>query len=262
MYIASYISTNFIPITVLSIGCSIGLMFAIRKGFGIQSLRSHHEVSDPLLACVGTLFAVLLGFMVANAMTRYDLARVNMEQEAGALGDIFRLAGGLSKDPLAIQKDCLNYTQVVVDAGWADLKDRKMNNKAWDAYGQIWQDVLKYEPVGEREVNIHGCMLDAVTRLGDARRVRATQLNYQLPDILWAVVIAGAVATGILAHFFGIRHTAWQIMTNALVTLILCLNVFLLAAFDDPFAGFIALKPYPFEVARDSFINVLNKRYK
>ena len=88
MYIASYISTNFIPITFLSIGCSIGLMFAIRKGFGIQSLRSHHEVSDPLLACVGTLFAVLLGFMVANAMTRYDLARVNMEQEAGALGAI------------------------------------------------------------------------------------------------------------------------------------------------------------------------------
>ncbi|MEZ4534943.1 MAG: hypothetical protein R3D26_08065 [Cyanobacteriota/Melainabacteria group bacterium] len=54
-------------------------------------------------------------------MTRYGPARVNMEQEAGAAGDIFRLAGDFQRFP-AIQKDCLNYTQVVVDAGWADLK--------------------------------------------------------------------------------------------------------------------------------------------
>ncbi|MBK9141849.1 MAG: DUF4239 domain-containing protein [Candidatus Melainabacteria bacterium] len=132
----------------------------------------------------------------------------------------------------------------------------------WNAYGQIWQDVLQFSPQNDRENNIHASMLEAVTRLGDARRVRATQLNYQLPDILWAVVITGAIATGILAHFFGIKHTIWQIATNALVTLIVCLNVFLLAAFDDPFSGFLRLKPYPFEVARDSFINVLDKHYK
>lgn len=262
MSIAAFITNNFILITIVAMLCSVGLMFAIRKGFGIQSLRSHHEVSDPLLACVGTLFAVLLGFMVANAMGRYDLARINMEQEAGAVGDIFRLGGGLAPEGRKIQEDCLAYTEVVVGEGWEELRQRKMNESAWNAYGQIWQDVLQFSPQNDRENNIHASMLEAVTRLGDARRVRATQLNYQLSVILWAVVITGAIATGILAHFFGIKHTIWQIATNALVTLIVCLNVFLLAAFDDPFSGFLRLKPYPFEVARDSFINVLDKRYK
>lgn len=45
--------------------------------------------------------------MVANAMGRYDLARINMKQEAGAVGDIFRLAGGLAPEGRQIQEDCL-----------------------------------------------------------------------------------------------------------------------------------------------------------
>ncbi len=261
MYIAAFISNNFVVITLVCIALSIALMFLIRKGFGLQSLRYHHEVSDPLLACVGTLFAVLLGFMVANAMNRYDQARLNIEQEAGALGDIFRLAGGL-KDGEKIERDCLAYADVVMNEGWADLEKRKMNEHAWNAYGQIWQDVLNYNPGTQRESNIHQSMLEGCTHLGDARRIRATQLNYQLPPILWAVVILGAIATAILAHFFGIHHTFWQIATNTLVTIVLCLNVFLLASFDDPFSGIIRLQPIPFQVARDSFQKVLDKRMK
>jgi hypothetical protein len=42
------------------------------------------------------LFAVLLGFMVADAMQRFSLARQTVEQEASSLGNIFRLADALA----------------------------------------------------------------------------------------------------------------------------------------------------------------------
>ncbi len=259
---AEFVTANIFFITLGAIAFSTGLMFLIRKGFGLQSLRYHHEVSDPLLTCVGTLFAVLLGFLVANAMTRYDQARVNIEQEAGAVGDIFRLSTGLPKEQRdKIETDCLNYCNVVIQEGWKELAKHEMNEHAWNAYGQLWQDALSFEPAGNRLSNIHQAMLGACTRLGEARRIRATQLKYHLPGILWVVVILGAVATGMLALFFGMQNAGWQVITNSLVTLILCLNLFLLASYDDPFSGYIALQPVSFEVTRDSIIKVRAHRY-
>jgi hypothetical protein len=130
------------------------------------------------------------------------------------------------------------------------MEQRKMSQRAWDEYGSIWTTVLKYEPQSDRQVNIHASMLNSVIALGDCRRVRATQMSYELPPVLWAVVLVGAIATGTLVQFFGIQHQGWQIATNSLVTLVLCLNVFLLATFDVPFSGQVKVQPFPFEVAR------------
>jgi hypothetical protein len=95
MPIGVFITQHFLWIIVGSIGASIGSMWLVRKYLGLSSLREHHEVSDPLLACVGTLFAVLIGFMVASAMGRFEEARLNVEREAGAVSDLYRLSLGL-----------------------------------------------------------------------------------------------------------------------------------------------------------------------
>ncbi len=86
------------------------------------------------------------------------------------------------------------------------------------------------------------------------------QMSLQLTPVLWAVVLIGAITTGVLVHFFGIRHMSWQIFTNFLVTLILLLNVFLLACYDDPFSGLIAIRATPFEVVRDDIESSLDER--
>lgn len=251
MPIGVFITENFIWITIFSIVASIGSMWLVRKYLGLSNLREHHEVSDPLLACVGTLFAVLIGFMVASAMGRFEEARLNVEREAGAVSDLYRLSLGLPEtDARQLQIGCGKYIDSVVDIEWKEMEQRKMSQRAWDEYSSIWTTVLKYEPQSDRQVNIHASMLSSVIALGDCRRVRATQMSYELPPILWAVVLLGAIATATLVQFFGIQHQGWQIATNSLVTLVLCLNVFLLATFDVPFSGHVKVQPYPFEVAR------------
>lgn len=258
-----FITSNFIVIVVLTILAAVGSMLLVRKRLGLGYLREHHEVSDPFLACVGTLFAILLGFMVANAMTRFDEARLNAEQEAGAVADVFRLSIGLTPAVGSdIRTDCARYVDSVIDIEWKSMASRQMSDDCWNRYGEIWHDCLRYEPTGQRDANIHASMLGAVMKLGECRRIRATQMSYQLPGVLWAVVIAGALATGILSLFFGIRHTGIQIATTSLVTLVLCLNVFLLASYDDPFHGEVTVKPAAFEVDRNNFRAILDRTYK
>lgn len=253
------IVSNFIILALLSMLTSIALMLFVRKKLGLEFLREHHPVSDPLLACVGTLFAILLGFMVANAMTRFEEARVNVEQEAGAIGDIYRLSRGLPEAVgSVIRKDCFKYVDGVLEIEWKEMEKRKMSYEVWNSYGQIWTDCLAVEPVSNRENNIHATMLSAVVNLGDCRRIRATQMNNSVPAILWAVVLMGACATGTLVLFFGISNLKVQSFTTALVTFVLYLNVFLLASYDDPFSGDVSVKPHAFEVARES----LGRRFK
>lgn len=254
-----FITSHFILLGIASMLLSVVAMLIVRKTIGMRFLRDHHEVSDPLLACVGTLFAILLGFMVANAMTRFEEARLNVEREAGAISDIYRLSRGLpEKAGLIIRSDCSKYVNGVIEDEWPKMAQRKMSYDVWKHYGQIWTDVLSYEPQTNRENNIHTTMLSSMASLGDCRRIRATQMSYSVPHVLWGVVLIGAFATGILVLFFGIENVVMQSFTTALVNLVLFLNVFLLATYDEPFCGDVSVRPHAFEVARDS----LNRRYK
>jgi len=129
----------------------------VRKIFKDASLQRYHEVTDPLLAVVGTLFSVLLGFMVASAMTRYDAARINIQAEAGAVGDMFRLARGLPEPTKQkLMNDCLQYTKLVIDEEW------KLMPLSWSVPGQSFAHAVLR--CGQFEVS---------TSNGEHRRSRA-----------------------------------------------------------------------------------------
>src|SRR5580658_5161145 len=88
---------------------AIGVVVA-RRLVSPKLLKEHHDATDPMMACVGTLFAILLGFLVANAMTRFEEARLNVQDEAGSAGDVFRLARSLPPPTnTAIMEDCVKY---------------------------------------------------------------------------------------------------------------------------------------------------------
>jgi hypothetical protein len=61
----------------------------------MDTLTSHHEVANPMMSVVGTLYSVLLGFMVVCAFNRYDGCRAGLQAEANAVSDVFHLSMGL-----------------------------------------------------------------------------------------------------------------------------------------------------------------------
>jgi hypothetical protein len=244
--------------TLLFVAIADAAVILVRKITKQGALREYHEVTDPLLAVVGTLFAILLGFMVASAMARYDAARNNIQAEAGAVGDLFRLARSLP-DPAKqrILDDCNKYTQIVIDEEWKLMEARKTSDAAWNAYGDIWRDSSGFEPKTQKEANIHQIMLEVLTRLGDGRRTRAAQLTYALPLPLWIVIFVGATAIICFTLFFDVDNLKFQVAMESIVVTVLSLNIFLLSAFDDPFSGDVCLSSAPFEVNRIMFQSIM-----
>ncbi|MBU6454881.1 MAG: DUF4239 domain-containing protein [Cyanobacteria bacterium REEB67] len=245
-------------ITGLAVGASCGGILLIRKFIKTQTLKDHHEATDPMMACVGTLFAILLGFMVANAMGRFENARQNVQEEAGAVGDVFRLARGLpSPCNTDIMKNCVAYLDAVSPEEFAAMRESKMSDKCWDIYSKMWDQCISYDPQTQGQSNLHQGLVEAMTKFGECRRARSAQLHYALPPVLWTVVFIGAAAIIIFTFFFGVENVALQVGMTAAVTIILSLNIYLLKAFDSPFDGQVYVSPIPFEANKKLFSDAL-----
>lgn len=237
----------------------LGLLF-VRKRVNLAALRPYHEVTDPLLAVVGTLFAILLGFMVANSMTRFEEARNNVQTEAGALGDVFRMADAFPNGQ-KLRKECLLYAELVVNNEWRLMEQRKLSDAAWNVYGDIWHDVIHVEPKTQGQSNVHEAILASMAQVGQGRRARFAQLSYALPTSLWIVVCFGAIATILFIYLFGVEKLKLHLVMTTIVTVVLSLNIFLLVCFDDPFNGDVRISSKPFEADVNIMRSVLENTW-
>lgn len=241
-------------ITALTIGISVGGLLLVRRKVSFEDLKSHHDVADPFLSVVGTLFAVLLGFMIASSMTRFEEARITIQQEASALGNVFRAAAGMPEpNRTKIHQTCERYADLVINDEWPVLASKHTSEKAWAAYNVLWDECVNYTPTDNKTSNMQSAMMGYLGTLGDARRMRVGALHNGLPTVLWIVLYAGGTATICFTYFFGLKSIKLQIMMTSLVSLAICLNLFLLASFNDPFTGDVMLNPTAFENIRTNF---------
>ncbi len=235
-------------LTLVVVALSIGGLILARRTFVKSHLQKQHDITDPYSQFVAMLFAVLLGFMVADAMQRFGFARAEVQQEASALGTVFRLAEGLPTDNKNRLRDlCLLYATEVVQDEWPMLAERRDSMKAWKLYRQLWQSCTTFESQSNKESNIQQALLSAMNVLGDSRRMRVEALHTGLPPVLWGVLIIGGLATMVFTYFFCAEDLKTQCIMVAMVSLVICLNLFLLAVYDDPFAGDVKVTPEAFE---------------
>lgn len=235
-------------ITLCVVMASIAGLVVARKWLHTDDLRNQHDITDPYSQFVAMLFAVLLGFMVADSMQRFGVARETVQQEASSLGNIFRLSEGLPQENCRTLRDlCYQYATEVVKDEWPMLAHKKDSPKAWSIYKQLWSRCTTYEPSTQRQVNAQQALLASMVTLGDSRRLRVEALHSGLPGVLWIVLFIGGIATIIFTYFFSADNLKIQILMVSIVSLVICLNLFLLATYDDPFSGDVKVGPSAFE---------------
>lgn len=217
-------------------------------------LKTQHDITDPYSQFVAMLFAVLLGFMVADSMQRFGAARETVQNEASALGNVFRLSEGLPAiNEKEIRDLCAKYANEVVTDEWPMLAMHKDSPSAWVIYRKLWSTCVKFEPTTQRQSNAQSALLDSMTALGNSRRLRVEALHSGLPVQLWIVLILGGSATILFTYFFAAESLKIQIIMVSMVSLVICLNLFLLATYDDPFNGDVRVTPSAFETQLNLF---------
>jgi hypothetical protein len=224
-------------------------MLVVRKLVSLETLASYHEVAGHLLSVVGTLYAVLLGFVIVDSMQHMQDVRGLVSMEASGLANIFLCSEGLQADTRKeIRALCREYASEVIDDEWAALQHGRYSQKTFHSVFLLWKEITKYEPATQRQANIHQQLISEICSMTQNHRTRVISATRGVAPIMWLVLIVGGIFTVIFTYFFGIANVRVQALMTLLVALTLSLNVYLVFVYGNPMSTDMGIKPGPFEL--------------
>ncbi len=230
-------------------GLSILGLLAARKMFDLQKLRESHEVGGYLLSVVGTLYAVLLGLIVVDAMAKFQTARTVTEEEANNLADVFVLAACLPKEMCNhIRQDCIDYTNQVIKSEWAKMDKGEVDVEARRIIVHLNVELSTFEPQTENQKAIYPLLLGAASDVWHTRRERTNFAIHGPPVVEWVSLVIGSIITVFFTYFFNSQHLKIQVVMTSMVALLISLNLYLFLLFSYPFSGDVCVGADPFEV--------------
>lgn len=243
-----------VVIVTVSTGLAILGLLMVRKRVGLAKLVTYHEVAGEMLSVLGTLYAVLLGFVVVDAMNHLQEMRLNVEQEANSLANVFLAADGLPDHLKAkLHGYCDEYVKIVIDKEWDEMRVGQASDDGHIVSWKMWKLVTNFQCDSEGEGAIKDRLLEELSTMSDNRRTRLVMSSHGVHPIMWFFLITGAVFTMVFTYFFGLESATAQCIMTALIAITISLNVFLVYLFGYPFSGEVAVYPDAFKLDQKIF---------
>jgi hypothetical protein len=240
---------NGIAIVVVSIAIALAVVAATRRCFRPEDLRDAHASTSTLLAIVGTLYAVLLGLIVVDAMARFDKACECVQMESNCLADVFLLADAMPEPYRGrIRDNCRVYARQVVELEWPKMERAQMSVEARMTAMALARSLDGFEPMTEAQKIVYPALVEQIRQLWDRRRDRAGDAEYGIPTVEWAALVVGAVVTVFLGSLFHVNSWQLQCVVTAMTALVIGLNLYLVCLFGYPYAGELSVASRPFKI--------------
>ncbi len=248
MTIDSY-AAGAVLVAASTLAAIAGLILLRRFGYFL-SLTISHEASGPYLAIVGTLYAVLIGLIVVEAMGRFQAAATLVGDETNSLAELVYLSGRMPQPQKGeVRRRLTEYVDLVVNREWALLAQGRHLPEARRACLELMQVVRDWEPTTGSQNAIYAEAIEAASDFWNARRMRIISCERGIPPLEWFAVILGAIVTVGLTYFLVLDDLRIQIALTAMVAVLISLNIFLILMFAYPFSGDLRVSNEGFHVA-------------
>lgn len=233
---------------------SIGGVMLMRRYFDHDRLKHYHDVAGNMLSVGGTLYAVLLGLVVVDAMETFENARFTVDREANALANVYLLAEPFPAEKSArVRTLCRDYAAAVVNYEWPLMSQGQIHAQSRDLSLSLVHEIAQFEPATENLKAVYPLIMQQALELRDERRARTSMALYRLPVIEWIVLCTGAVITIVFTYFFRLESHRIQLAMTGMVALLIALNLYLIVLFAAPYSGDLRVKPDPIVKDLDAF---------
>jgi len=231
----------------------VGLLWLVRRWLPLDGLRDSSDEVGNYLQTVGTVYAVLLAFVVSAVWSQFNESRSVVEREATEIVDLVRSTDGFPRERrAALHGALLDYVDAVISREWRAMAagDESTMEAVGRTLDQVWADLYSFEPATECQKTLHAEALGRFNDLSDARTTRLTAARARMPFGLKLLLYVGATVTiasmALLAvDSFAIHATITGALAGAVSHIL-----YLVADLDDAFNGFYHVSSAPFERAR------------
>ena len=240
-------------IMVVSISAALGLLVMLRRQWTPKRLKNTNDISGFYIGIIGTIYAVMMAFMLSGVWLDYEDAQVNTEQEANCLVSLFRISRGLSDEQRTrLQNLAETYAKVMVNEEWDAMSRNETSWHGIEITEAMWKEVTTMKTQNPQEQIILDHIITELTNMTEHRRIRLLQSRQVIPGILWAVLIVGGVVTVGLSCLFGVDDLRLHITHTVALALLVTLMLIAIADMDRPFSGTVHVPPDGFTLALET----------
>jgi hypothetical protein len=223
-----------------------------RRFLDREKIAGCHEVGGYFFTIVGSLYAVLLGLIVVDAMSKFEDAKRVVEQEANSSMEIHAMAWQMPKHAgEKIRSLVEHYVDEVVTREWNLMENNQNSLEARNLVFELINVVGRIEPVTENQKAIYPMLVQETNSLWESRRARTNFSDYDIPVVEWIILGTGGFIVVLFTYFFTIDNPLAHLLMTGMVCLIVCMNIYLLLLFGSPFSGAMKVSTVSFEVARE-----------
>ena len=217
----------------------IGLVVA-RALIPIEILRPSNNEIGNYLQTLGTIYAVLLAFVVFMVWSQFNDARTLVEREANELVDLHRAASGLDAgDGAPIQADIEEYVGVLLEREWPAMAsgDETALEEGWRVLDRMWEHIVAVEPSTECHRSIFGVILERYNDLSDVRTGRLSSSRMRIPLALRMLINAGAIVLVASMYLLAVDSFAVHALMTAAIAGAITHVLYVVADLDNAFSG-------------------------
>jgi hypothetical protein len=212
----------------------------------------HNDLAGFILAVIGVVYAVLLGFVAIGVWERFENAESRTYDEAASLTVVYRDASSFPQSR-RVRAAITQYVNTVMNEEWPQMRQGGYSLRARREVEAIDSEVRALGVNNARAQNVQSQMLQAMEQTLSDRDERMSIDAHGINVIMWIVLGAGAIITVGFTYLFGFKQTVMQQLMIGSLSLLIGLVLFLTFSLDYPFRGDISVGPDAFQNALRTF---------
>jgi hypothetical protein len=245
--------TQNIVIIIFMMAGSMLFMAALNRMWPREKRQVHNDLIGWQLNIIGTTYAVILGFMLYTVWTDFVAAKLNVDLEASALRDVYRLSEGLPEQQrLQLKSESRAYAEAVIQQDWPEMARGVTPEESHNINQDMWKTLMSVKTASPTEIVAEDHALSELSSLTEHRRTRLIQSSYRLPTIFWGVLLVGGFVTIASASMFGSADARFHALQVFAFTLLITLVLLAIADVNLPFRGWVHVDNYAFIRAQDN----------
>ena len=227
----------------------------VRRIWPHPVFKENNELVGFTYAVYGLIYGVFLAFIIVVAWQSYAETERLVMHEATILSELWR--DSLAFPPAFrdnIHQDLIEYAQSVVDDEWPAMAARgQVHPLTQENYERLWALTYHIRPETQNQGAYLGEFLARMNELGGARRLRILHSRAEVHNVLWLVLLIGAVPTVAYPLLFSNKHALVQAMIMGSIMLIVMLGLLVTLYLQHPFSGEASIRPDAFLELLDAF---------
>lgn len=227
----------------LALALAMGGQLLVHRYRHAEEFLEHNDVAGFIIAVVGTLYAVVLGFVTVVTWQHYDATAERLALETASVADTWHNAVGLPPGVRTIvRRDMMRYASEMAVTEWPLMRQGRFSPLGDELIMDATSAVGGAAIGNASQSNAQAATLRLLTDLHDDRARRLAGNTSGLSWFEWLVLFVGGFVVIALCWLFGVRSRVVHLIMTGSVAVIVAAMFVLVFELQYPFRSDLGLR--------------------